>query len=96
MAENILYNASDKTEYALMFLDIKNFKATNELFGTEGGDSILRDFYQRIGTPWRPAVTGRLDTDHFLSRFHIQNTVLYVPAVDLNSEQTSARMQHPV
>lgn len=65
MAENILYNASDKTEYALMFLDIKNFKATNELFGTEGGDSILRDFYQRIGTIWRPAVTGRLDTDHF-------------------------------
>ena len=65
MAENILYNASDKTEYALMFLDIKNFKATNELFGTEGGDSILRDFYQRIGTTWRPAVTGRLDTDHF-------------------------------
>ena len=65
MAENILYNASDRTEYALMFLDIKNFKATNELFGTEGGDSILRDFYQRIGTIWRPAVTGRLDTDHF-------------------------------
>lgn len=65
MAENILYNASDKTEYALMFMDIKNFKATNELFGTEGGDSILRDFYQRIGTIWRPAVTGRLDTDHF-------------------------------
>ena len=65
MAENILHNASDRTEYALMFLDIKNFKATNELFGTEGGDSILRDFYQRIGTTWRPAVTGRLDTDHF-------------------------------
>lgn len=65
MAENILYNASDKTEYALMFLDIKNFKATNELFGTEGGDSILRDFYQRIGTIWRPAVTGRMDADHF-------------------------------
>ena len=65
MAENILYNASDKTEYALMFLDIKNFKATNELFGTEGGDAILRDFYQRIGTTWRPAVTGRLGTDHF-------------------------------
>ncbi len=65
MAENVLHNAQDRTEYALMFLDIKNFKATNELFGFEGGDSILQDFYQRIGMIWRPAVSGRLDTDHF-------------------------------
>ena len=66
MAENVLNNAERRTDYALMFLDIKNFKATNELFGTEGGDMILRDFYARINDFWDPEVSGRLDTDHFV------------------------------
>ena len=66
MAENVLHNAKRRTDYALMFLDIKNFKATNELFGTEGGDMILRDFYARINDFWEPEVSGRLDTDHFV------------------------------
>lgn len=66
MAENVLYNAKKKSDYALMFFDIKNFKATNELFGIGGGDNILRDFYQRIGKVWNPSVSARLDTDHFV------------------------------
>ena len=66
MAENVLYNAKKKSDYALMFFDIKNFKATNELFGIGGGDNILRDFYQRIGKVWKPSVSARLDTDHFV------------------------------
>ena len=49
-----------------MFFDIKNFKATNELFGIGGGDNILRDFYWRIGKIWNPSVSARLDTDHFV------------------------------
>ena len=79
MAENILYNAQDETEYAMMFLDIKNFKATNELFGIDGGDAILRDFYNRMSNIWRPAVSGRLDTDHFaclVLRSHINMDTL--------------------
>ena len=66
MAENVLYNAKKKSDYALMFFDIKNFKATNELFGIGGGDNILRDFYRRIGKIWNPSVWARLDTDHFV------------------------------
>ena len=66
MAENVLYNAKKKSDYALMFFDIKNFKATNELFGIDGGDNILRDFYWRIGKIWNPSVSARLDTDHFV------------------------------
>lgn len=66
MAENVLYNAKKKSDYALMFFDIKNFKATNELFGIGGGDNILRDFYWRIGKIWNPSVSARLDTDHFV------------------------------
>lgn len=66
MVENILNNAEQRSDYALMFFDIKNFKATNELFGTDGGDSILKEFYSRIGVCFQPAVSGRLDTDHFV------------------------------
>ncbi|MDY3781660.1 MAG: EAL domain-containing protein [Candidatus Faecousia sp.] len=66
MAENVLYNAKKKSDYALMFFDIKNFKATNELFGVGGGDNFLRDFYQRIDKIWNPSVSARLDADHFV------------------------------
>lgn len=66
MSENVLNNTSSRRDYALMFFDIKNFKATNELFGVEGGDSILKEFYGRINTLFSPTVSGRLDTDHFV------------------------------
>ena len=66
MSENVLNNTSSRRDYALMFFDIKNFKATNELFGVEGGDGILREFYGRINTLFSPTVSGRLDTDHFV------------------------------
>ena len=66
MAKNILHNAPKKSEYALMFFDIKNFKATNELFGIRGGDSVLRDFYGRIEELWTPTLTARLEADHFV------------------------------
>lgn len=66
MAKNILHNAPKKSDYALMFFDIKNFKATNELFGTRGGDSVLRDFYGCIEDLWTPTLTARLEADHFV------------------------------
>lgn len=66
MTENVLNNAASRSDYALMFFDIKNFKATNELFGTDGGDSILKEFYARINFCFHPEVSGRLDTDHFV------------------------------
>ena len=49
-----------------MFFDIKNFKATNELFGTDGGDGVLKEFYARINDIFQPEVSGRLDADHFI------------------------------
>ena len=36
--ERILKESEDRTGYAVVFFDIKNFKAVNELFGTEIGD----------------------------------------------------------
>ena len=64
--ENVLYNAPSPKDYVLMFFDIKNFKATNELFGTDGGDGVLKEFYARINAIFQPEVSGRLDADHFI------------------------------
>lgn len=64
--ENVLYNVASAKDYVLMFFDIKNFKATNELFGTDGGDGVLKEFYARINAIFQPEVSGRLDADHFI------------------------------
>ena len=64
--ENVLYNVASSKDYVLMFFDIKNFKATNELFGTDGGDGVLKEFYARINAIFQPEVSGRLDADHFI------------------------------
>ena len=64
--ENVLYNVASAKDYVLMFFDIKNFKATNELFGTDGGDGVLKEFYTRINAIFQPEVSGRLDADHFI------------------------------
>ena len=64
--ENVLYNAVSSKDYVLMFFDIKNFKATNELFGTDGGDGVLKEFYARINAIFQPEVSGRLEADHFI------------------------------
>ena len=65
--ENVLYNVASAKDYVLMFFDIKNFKATNELFGTDGGDGVLKEVpYDRINAIFQPEVSGRLDADHFI------------------------------
>lgn len=87
MVETILYNAPNRRDFALMFLDIKNFKATNELFGTDGGDYILRECYARIQSFWQPVVSGRLDSDHF---------VCLVRRDRLDLETLASRLQIPV
>ena len=66
MAKNILHNTPKKSDYALMFFDIKNFKATNELIGIRRGDSVLRNFYDRMEAAWNPTIAARLEADHFV------------------------------
>ena len=64
--ENVLHNAPSAKDYVLMFFDIKNFKAANELFGINGGDGVLKEFYARINAIFQPEVSGRLEADHFI------------------------------
>ncbi len=63
----ILQESEDKTQYAIVFFDIKNFKAVNELFGTEIGDMVLRKIYRDIrNSGLEPLVAAREDADHFI------------------------------
>jgi len=65
-AEMILECAVDPTEYAILCLDIKNFKAINEIFGRDGGDELLRFAYNELKKSiLYPVVTARIQADHF-------------------------------
>lgn len=56
----------DRTEYEILFFNILNFKAINELFGIKNGDKVLRLFYQKLlDAAFQPLVVARIETDHF-------------------------------
>ena len=59
-----------KTEpdIVVVFFDIKNFKAVNELFGTEIGDMMLRKVYEDVRKSGAEAlVSGNVRTQIILS-----------------------------
>ena len=73
----ILQESEDKTQYAIVFFDIKNFKAVNELFGTEIGDMVLRKIYRDIrNSGLEPLVAAREDADHFICLVERRNLCL--------------------
>lgn len=66
-AEEILEESEDKTQYAILFFNLKNFKAVNELVGVETADSILRDIYEEIkDSSLYPLLLARSEADHFI------------------------------
>lgn len=66
-AERILQNANEDDNYAILFFNIKNFKAVNELFGIEPGDFILREIYEDLkNSQLAPVVIARAEADHFV------------------------------
>lgn len=76
-----IFSRRNKTDYAMILFDIRNFKAINETFGTEGGDQVLRFVYQFLAHSWlKPAVSARIESDWFL---------FLVPKSCLKEEQLS-------
>ena len=66
-AEHILQNANEDENYAILFFNIKNFKAVNELFGIDLGDFILRELYEDLkNSQLDPVVIARAEADHFV------------------------------
>lgn len=65
--KNFFQSNVDKTQYEILFFDIKEFKAVNELTGLENGDKVLRRFYNKlIYSEIQPLAVARMESDHFV------------------------------
>lgn len=61
-----LENPEDNMSYALVFMDVDNFKGVNDKCGHDIGDEVLRSFAHTIGQVFREGdIKGRLGGDEF-------------------------------
>ncbi len=57
----------DLCEYAILFINIKDFKAVNEMAGCDGGDDLLHTLFERIEhSALHPIIGARKESDHFV------------------------------
>lgn len=67
MVEKMRKGGVDLTQYAILFTNIQNFKAVNEMTGSEGGDNLLHTLYSRIElSSFYPVIGARAEADHFV------------------------------
>lgn len=67
ITERLLNEVPDRTKYAVLFFNVKNFKAVNELFGVESGDVVLQNIFRTlIHSKLSPVITERVESDHFV------------------------------
>ena len=66
-ARVVLRDPAVDHDLAIMYINLKGFKAINELFGTEGGDLALREVVRVIHrSNLHPYAVGRIEADHFV------------------------------
>jgi len=62
----IAQNSPHKGRFALILLDVDNFKLTNDTLGHDAGDALLRSFAERLSETVRPKdLVARLGGDEF-------------------------------
>lgn len=67
ITERLLNEVPDRTKYAVLFFNVKNFKAVNELFGVESGDAVLQNIFRTLThSKLSPVITARVESDHFV------------------------------
>ena len=67
ITERLLNEVPDRTKYAVLFFNVKNFKAVNELFGVESGDVVLQNIFRTlIHSKLSPVITARVESDYFV------------------------------
>lgn len=67
ITERLLNEVPDRTKYAVLFFNVKNFKAVNELFGVESGDVVLQNIFRTLThSKLSPVITTRVESDHFV------------------------------
>ncbi len=66
IVEKTLLNPEEHVSYAMIFMDIDNFKGVNDRCGHDVGDLVLKSFAHTIDTVFRETdVKGRLGGDEF-------------------------------
>lgn len=69
-----LLNRSKPGDYALLYFNLKGFKAVNYLVGTEGGDWVLKQFVEILMQSFlHPILIGRVGGDRFTCLIHREN-----------------------
>jgi len=67
MRQEIAYAKREKKKFALMFLDLDNFKEVNDKFGHDVGDELLREIAKRFNSLLRESDSiCRLGGDEFI------------------------------
>lgn len=67
ITERLLNEVPDRTKYAVLFFNVKNFKAVNELFGVGSGDVVLQNIFRTLThSKLSPVITARVESDHFV------------------------------
>lgn len=67
ITERLLNEVPDRTKYAVLFFNVKNFKEVNELFGVESGDVVLQNIFRTLThSKLSPVITARVESDHFV------------------------------
>lgn len=83
-ARQVIRDTQLQCQFAIMYFNIKGFKAINELFGTEGGDLALREVVRTIHhSKLYPYAIGRVEADHF---------VCLVDAANINYEKLKEQL----
>ena len=63
----IMGRADEDNQFAILFFNIVGFKAINEMFGTDGGDDVLRLVFQHFKkSVLSPLKIARTEGDHYV------------------------------
>ena len=66
IATEIIQNSRENQQFAVVYINVNNFKAVNEMFGMEGGDELLQHVYNyKVDSSFHPLGVGRIEADHF-------------------------------
>lgn len=79
---NYYLTENDTDPLALLFIDLDNFKSTNDSLGHDIGDSLLCSVTKRIASV--------MPSSHFMARFGGDEFIILLPSI--NSKETAAQL----
>lgn len=64
--QQLIRDEQRKEEFAILYINLRGFKAVNDLFGSDGGDRALRKVTRLLKkSELKPLLVGRVNADHF-------------------------------